>query len=136
MRAIKITALFIIAQIALFLGNVYGPMSDLPLVVEVNEHYLAITRRHIALLGICAGVAVGLANFVTRLRLWNLALVVLVGGVLQLVWGRSAEPGFLEYLVADLVDFLALYLPASVLTLGMIWLTQQRIARDDSVRTT
>lgn len=135
MRAVKIIALFVIAQITLAAGNDYGPISRLPMIVEVNEMYFAVVRRHFLFLGLFTGLSVGLANFLTKLPFKDLFWIVFTAGATQYAWHLSAEPDFIQYLVGALFDFLVIFLPVAVIVLGMAWLAQKRIQVDHDART-
>lgn len=119
--------------IGLTLGQALGPVSSLPAIATVDEHYLAIERNHTLFLGLTGSLAACISNLLLRIAHPKVLLSLIVVAALWFTWFAAAEPGFLTNLVRALTEFLVWILISAIPIVGIFWLIERTARKNGNV---
>lgn len=106
----KTTGLVIITWIALGIAAAYGPISQLPTAVVINENYFSVVRNHELLLGFVGFMIALLTNLFVKTKIWLACLAAFIAGTLFYTATQVGDPDFMSYLIGNVVEFHSHYL--------------------------
>ncbi len=129
LRVAKYPGLVVAILIGLGLGQAYGPITSLPSVVRVEEHYLAVMRNHALFLGFSASLAACTANLLLRISHFRVLLTLVFVTALWLTWFGAAEPDFPKYLAGALIEFLAFILLTAAPVVAVFWFVERKVRK-------
>lgn len=110
MHFVKTTGLVIITWVTLGIAAAYGPISQLPTAVVIDENYFSVVRNHELLLGFIGFMTALLANLFVKTKIWLACLAAFLAGTLFYTATQAGDPDFISYLLDNVVEFHSHYL--------------------------
>jgi hypothetical protein len=109
MKTLKYIAVFISAIIGLVVAFSTGPLSSLGTVVAIDESYIQTLQYQYYYSGLVTAAITCLVGYVVKANLKLVFAVLLLAGIFWVVFTQSSDPGFQQYLVGAIFEFMVPY---------------------------
>lgn len=120
MQAFKVSLVFMVCLIVIFLSRIYGPISQIPGSYVIDVNYLRILEKQYLVMGLSCSLTVALLSQLLRVSMLASTIIMLITGSLFVVLESMSDPGSMEYIWGAFFEFMIPFMGIWAITVSVI----------------